>query len=345
MKSDYYDGTRLLSLSDINGYKPEIYISTSNRTAGKTTYFNRLCVNKYKNRKEKFALIVRYSNELDGIGDKFFKDINDLFFQHDELTSKIQNKGTYAELYLNGEDCGYALPLNGADKIKKCSHLFNDVKRMLFDEFQSESNDYCPNEIKKFQSVHTSVARGKGEMVRYVPVYLVSNLVTLLNPYYVAMGISSRLNSKVKYLRGDGFVLEQGFNEAASNKQKESAFNRAFAGTEYALFNNQGVYLNDSSTFIETVKGIGRYVCTLKYEDSNYCIREYPDQGIVYCDNSADLTYPVKISITTDDHDINYVMLRSNDLIINTMRYYFDHGCFRFKNLSCKNVILKMLSY
>ena len=37
----YYDGTKLLSMQDMNGNKPEIYISTSNRSAGKTTYFNR----------------------------------------------------------------------------------------------------------------------------------------------------------------------------------------------------------------------------------------------------------------------------------------------------------------
>ena len=40
----FYDGTKLLSLKDINGNTPEIYISTSNRSAGKTTYFNRFFV-------------------------------------------------------------------------------------------------------------------------------------------------------------------------------------------------------------------------------------------------------------------------------------------------------------
>ena len=38
---NYYDGTKLLSMRDLNGDIPEIYICTSNRTAGKTTYFNR----------------------------------------------------------------------------------------------------------------------------------------------------------------------------------------------------------------------------------------------------------------------------------------------------------------
>lgn len=41
----YYDGTRLLSMLDANGNKPEIYICTTNRTGGKTTYFGRLLIN------------------------------------------------------------------------------------------------------------------------------------------------------------------------------------------------------------------------------------------------------------------------------------------------------------
>ena len=49
----YYDGTKLLSMKDINGNKPEIYICTTNRTGGKTTYFGRLCVNRWIEKGEK----------------------------------------------------------------------------------------------------------------------------------------------------------------------------------------------------------------------------------------------------------------------------------------------------
>ena len=31
---NYYDGTKLLSLTDINGNRPEIYMCTTNRTGG-----------------------------------------------------------------------------------------------------------------------------------------------------------------------------------------------------------------------------------------------------------------------------------------------------------------------
>ena len=84
----YYDGTKLLSLKDINGSEPEIYMVTTNRTGGKTTFFNRLCINAFKKGNGKFVILNRYNYELDGCADKFFKNIHQLFFPNDELTSK-----------------------------------------------------------------------------------------------------------------------------------------------------------------------------------------------------------------------------------------------------------------
>ena len=223
---NYYDGTKLLSLTDINGNRPEIYMCTTNRTGGKTTYFGRLVVNRFLDKREKFGLLYRYNYELDDCAEKFFKDIGELFFNGYTMTSKKRAKGIYHELYLNGEPCGYAVSINSADQVKKNSHFFSDVKRLIFDEFQSESNTYCPNEIKKFISVHTSMARGQGEQNRYLPVYMLSNPVSIINPYYVELGISSRLTDETRFLRGDGFVLEQGFVESAADAQKSSGFNK-----------------------------------------------------------------------------------------------------------------------
>ena len=67
--------------------------------------------------------------------------------------------------------------------------------------------------------------------------------------------------------------------------------------------------------------------------------------GVVYCDNKPDMSNPIKISVTTEDHNINYVMLKSNSTLLSAMRYFFDRGCFRFKDLSSKECILRALSY
>ena len=67
-ETKYYDGTKLLSMTDLNGKKPEIFICTSNRTAGKTTYFSRYlayCIvirmNLMAWKKSSFVKLVIYS--------------------------------------------------------------------------------------------------------------------------------------------------------------------------------------------------------------------------------------------------------------------------------------------
>ena len=353
MKSEYYDGTKLLSLKDINGNKPELYICTTNRTGGKTTYFGRWCVNRYNDDDGKFALIYRFNYELDNVAEKFFKDIGQLFFPKQGMRSERKANGIFHELFLynksdetqKGTSCGYAISLNSADMIKKYSHHFSDVNRMLFDEFQSETNHYCTDEVRKLISIHTSIARGQGEQIRYVPVVMLSNPVSIINPYYVELGISERLREDTKFLKGDGFVLEQGYVESASKAQKESGFNRAFARNSYIAYSSECVYLNDNTAFIEKPEGTSRYLCTLRYNGTDYGIREFATIGIIYCDDRPDSTNKNRLTVTTEDHDINYVMLRRNEMFLANMRYYFEHGCFRFKNLKCKEAVLKALSY
>ena len=350
--SKYYDGTKLLSLMDINNKKPEIYLCTTNRTGGKTTFFGRWCVNKYLEKGEKFALVYRFNYELDNVADKFFKDIGNLFFPGYSIRSERRASGIFHELFISknsvddgGKSCGYAISLNSADQIKKYSHLFSDVQRMIFDEFQSETNHYCNDEIRKLISVHTSIARGNGEQIRYVPIVMIGNPVSIINPYYVELGISERLRSDTKFLKGDGFVLEQGYVDSASQAQKESGFNRAFSRNSYVQYSSECVYLNDSTAFIEKPVGDSHYICTLRYNGVDYAIRDYPELGIVYCDNRPDLTFKQKLAVTTDDHNVNYVMLKRNELFLVNLRYYFEKGCFRFKDLRCKEALLKALSY
>lgn len=352
--ADYYDGTKALSMKDLDGNQPEIIMVTTNRSAGKTTYYDRYALRRFLKYGEKFCLIVRFDYELDGIAEQFFKDIGSLFFPNHTMKAVKKAKGVYVELYVGykGADdveqmdlCGYAVALNKADALKKKSHLLSDISRCIFDEFQSETNHYCSNEIAKFMSVHDSLARGHGEQAKFLPVIMISNPVSIINPYYTSMGISARLDDKTKFLRGHGYILEQGFNESASQAIKNSGFHKAFEGEKYDSYSTEAVYLNDSMAFIEKPEGKSRYLATLKYDDKEFAIREYDKLGILYVDDKPDVTYPLRIAVTTDDHNINYVMLRRNDMFISHMRYFFEKGCFRFKDLQCKDALMTAISY
>lgn len=339
-----YDATKLLSQTDINGKKPQLFISTTNRSSGKTTWFSRYLVKRFKKSGEKFMIFYRFSYELSDVADKFFKDIKKLFFPNDELTAKLRAKGKYAELYLNEISCGYAVAINDADGLKKYSHLFSDVERIFFDEFQSETNHYCINEVNKFISLITTVARGNGKQVRYVPVYMVANFVTLLNPYYIALEVSDKLNLKTNFYKGNGFVIEQSFYKTVAELQAESGILQAFSNNSYTKYVREKIYLNDDDTFISEPEGKSRYLVTLVYENNYYSVREYKEKGILYCSATYDKTFPKVLAVTTEDMDINIISIKQHSFLISLFKNYFEYGAFRFQNQACKSVIFKLLS-
>ena len=340
--NNFYSGEKLLNTLDMNGKRPEIYIVESNRSAGKTTYFAKKLIDNFLNKNEKFIIIYRWAYEIKNCADSFFGSVNSLFYPASQMTQRTV-EGKYAEMILDDKLCGYGIALNSANYIKRRSNAFNDVTSIFFDEIQPEDNLYCPNEIDKFISIHTSIARGGGQQVRYVPVYMCSNSVSLLNPYYSALGISERLQRNTKILRGDGFVLERNFNQAASNAQKTSGFNRAFAKSEYVSYSAESVYLNDNNSFIGKPQGKSRYICTVRYKNNEYAVRLYGD--ILYCDTSIDKSCKLKITAQTADHIPDFVLASAQSVIIQRMRDSFAVGNFRFKNLDCKTAILHTLSF
>lgn len=345
MENIYYNVDKLLNKLDINNKKPEVFIVTGNRSAGKTTDVTHKAIERYILKGKKVAWLYRYNYELDDVADKIFKDVKGLFYPNLEFSSRSKMKNIYHELYIGDKSIGYAISINSADQIKKNSHLFSDIDLIIFDEFQSESGHYCNKEIQKFVSIHTSIARGQGSQVRYVPIIMMSNTVSLINPYFVELDISNRLRANTKFLKGDGWVLEVTSNENAQIAQLNSAFNRAFSKNEYVRYSAMNTYLNDKTAFIESISGKSNYVITIKVGDKEYAVREYLEQGIIYVDTRVDKSFKFKICVTTDDHTINYVMLKRNDIMLSNLRYYFEKGCFRFKNLECKNATLKLLSY
>ena len=354
----FYDGTELLSQMDIEGIRPEVYMCQTNNSAGKTTWFTRWLIKKFKNTGELFMLVYRYEYELDDVDAQFFEPVHKLFFPNDTMTiqkdildkgdKKTGKKATgYVRLFLNNVHCGFAVCLNGIDAIKKHAHVFNTVSRIFMDEFQSETNKYLPQEARKMWALHKAISRGGGSQSRYVPLIMCANPITLLNPYYSQMNVAARLKSNTRFLKGKGWVLEQGFNESAAKALSESRFNIAFSegDEQYLAYSTQGVYLNDNLSFIEKLSGKSRYLLTITANGKQYGVRVYESLGYVYCDNTADPSYPITVALTTDDHTASSLLIAKSNNMIKIMRQYFDAGLFRFKNLECKEIIFKLLSY
>ena len=302
----YYNGYKLLQQTDTDGKTPMFYMVNSNRTAGKTTFFNRYVYDMFLKTGRKFILLYRYQQQLSQVDDKFFKDIRGLFFQNMEMKSKADTKNGFAELFtkdMQFDDwtpCGYALAINGAAKIKSMSHLFTDADTIIFDEYVAEDNVYCPDEINKFLSILISIARGNGKQFRPITVIMISNRLSMLNPYNVSMRISEKLQNNQKFLRGKGFVMEFAYNAEAEKAIKESPIAKAFPDSRYIQSSTDNTtYLLDNTSFIDTPTGNSNYLLTINYNGDNFAIREYPHN---LCVNVIRSNLPADIILNAGYH-------------------------------------------
>lgn len=342
--SDFYNGCKLLSMRDLNGNKPEIFMCEGNRTAGKTFYFKRLLLRKFLKYGEKFLLLFRYVYEMDGCADAFFKDLEEVTWPGHKMTSDWAIKGICQNLYFDDKHCGYALAMNNPDVLKKKSSMFVDVGSIFMDEFQSESNKYVPGEIGKFQSIHTSIARGGGKHSRYVPVYMASNGVTTMNPYFTAFGINKRLREDTKFMRGNGWVLERTFNEDAANAILDSAFAAAFAGDVHMEYATGQKYLLDNSNFIAFLRGDKTPMCNVLYNGDTLGIWKMEGESIYLVSHQHDPGLKTVLSMKLKDHNETSTFIRAKNYI-RVLADMFNAGRVFFEDAYCKDAFLETIGY
>lgn len=346
-REPYYSGYRLLSLMDRDGRRPEIYVSTTNRSAGKTVFFNGYCVHRFVQKKEKFLLLYRNKFEVEDCATNFFAEIGPLFFPGLSLSQETGIRLVYDRLILEGPDgaecCGYATSLRASEAIKKRSAMMADCSRILFDEAFPEDDKYLPDEMQRFFSIHDSLARGGGSQARYLPVYVVGNLVNIFNPYYETFGIVDNLKPETNFMRGRGFIVEQGYNESSAKAHEDSAFHRAMGSSDYKKMTLEKTYLNTSYEFINNVLiDCGLYICSISYHNVTYSVRYNEEMNIFYVSTTPDPSFRLIHAATEEDISERAIYdptARHRYLL----KKRYRQGAVKFKNLQCREAALHFM--
>lgn len=337
--SEFYDGGALLSKRDLNGRLPEVIMCVGNRTAGKTYYYKRHLVRRFLRHSDKFVVLRRFSYEVKGTAQGFFKDLGEIEWPRSSMTQRPLLGGQFSELLLDGVPCGYVIPMSMADAVKVNSSMFVDVSTMFLDEFQSETGKYAPNEIEKFQSIRISVGRGGGKHARFVRCILCANTVTLFNPYFNFYGISQRLQNRTRFLRGDNWVLEQTFNESAALALTELHTDMDSKHLSYAAGNK---YLLDSEAFVERVPGQKSPLLTIVYEGRTYGVWEA--DYVIYVSEQYDPRWPIRVSYTLEDHGKTTQMMERASSVTKYLRKGYMDGRMRFSNGRAKHAALAIMA-
>lgn len=330
--SKFYDGSALLSQKDSEGKTPEIYMSITNRSGGKTFFFSRYLLRRYLATGEPFGILVRYNVDIDMRAHSFAADVMRIDKKLKGHTLTVDKLGKLCKIIRMDDretPAAYFLSLNDSEKIRQNSSLLQNISTLFMDEFQPETGDYVAREIERFQSVHTSIARGGGSHVRRVPVLMASNAVSKINPYFVALGIHKMPVGRAHFLHGPGWVLEQDYIDTAAREQAGSGFNRAFAGTGYQSFSQDNKYLLDDSIFIQKQPITGRQLAILDADNGHYGLWIQPDET-EYISEKFDPSCRTHIAVTrAAQNPDNYA---STLYLTTTMRHAYDKSLVRFSS-------------
>lgn len=302
--TEHYDCTKLINSLDADGQRPAWYIVCSpERGPGKSYQFSKLLLTDYLENGNKFILLTRNACDLgtslaEGTLNSYVKSINSPLKDY-TISEKIGVRNTYSNIYLthrDGDDVisehiGYVVPIRAASKIKSISSLFYDAQSFFFDEFQPVSDrDYLPDEFDKLKTIYESIARGEGKATRYMPIYMSSNTITLQNPYFVNLGLTTKIQSNTKFYRGRGVVFEMVHVEGLVEEHDNSAFGRSLSSV-YKTRHKSNMWINDDASLVEKPDnwGRGRYCCTLHAGSDVFGVYAYSN-GMRYISRNIDVT-------------------------------------------------------
>lgn len=318
----WYDVGRLLS------YNPVFGFVIGNRGGGKTYNTKRWAIRDFIKNGKQFVIVRRYKEELKKCK-LFFDDIKHEFPNH-----KFEVKGRTA--FINDKVCGYFIPLSTSQKEKSTAYPL--VNKIIFDEFliDKKNSRYLNNEVDIFLDLFETINRTRDD----TRAIFLGNNISLVNPYFTYFKIRPNLNERFSVFRDGSLVVEM-FKDADFIEMKQkSRFGRLLSGTHYAEYAIENQTLRDNDNFIlkkKPQKSV--YMYSMKIDGVDYGLWYCEKEGIIYINNQIDTFKPVKYVLTKDDHEPNYLLLRTakktND--IQQFLYAFEMGLIRFNNIVTKN--------
>lgn len=344
----YYNGENLLSQKDIKDETPSIYMSNTNRSAGKTTFFLIKFIQEFLDEGKQFILLSRNKSEIED-PETMFEYVLDNYFSDCLMTSKIYVKSLVMGIYLDNRLCGFAICLKDSVKLKKYSAIFGKVENALFDELQPEDGRYLRNEVDFMTSIIKTVSRGNGEQSRYIRWVYLSNNISVMNPYFLNMEIYKNVPDMMElkegeeiYVKGNGYVCEFSYNAAAAQAARENKALVAFQSQNNRLGASAEFMIN-ANAFVQKLGGKMDYIFTLKYGGKHYGVRKIKANGFIYITQTYDPSFKFVVALTDRDHNELTVQLRNHTFYMSTIRDAYAMGILRFSDLEVKNAMIELL--
>lgn len=233
------------NLHDILTYNRLHNIIVGVRGHGKTYQVTKRCIDIGLEQKDlSFVVLVRYKEDIRPIKDSWWEGTDiDKFYP--EWTFESQCNIIYARNGLERFPIGEFIALNQYTRVKRKPRP--KVRIIFFDECLNEENDYLKNEIMAYNSICDSIIRNRDN----VRCYLVSNTITILNPYFNYFGFNT---FGKRFTRGQhDSVLEFTDSEEFVKFREGTKLGASISGTEYGNFALLGHMMLDDTSNVSNI--------------------------------------------------------------------------------------------
>lgn len=312
------------------------------RGGGKT--FNTLlhAIKRFEKTGEQFVYLRRRAVDLDDAchrkeGGDLFSDIRHQgYFKGVDLKVVADKSGGY-NFYYNDKIMGYGKALSTARR----STSLPLVKLIIFDEFLIDDRNRhdrylnSGNEMFLFNNFYETIARG-----RDIPVFFLGNAFSMVNPYFIELGIRIDEPEENKIYKGKSWTLVFWRDKDYIKKREQTQFYQATIGTSFSEHAFGNHFYLDRTDFVKKRSKDSEHQFSLVYLGKTYGVWVDWEKGEYYVSTKGANTSREKtISLSLADNKPNNVSIRRyrNMPFMRAFRMAVDNNSVYFDSLETYN--------
>lgn len=315
------------------------------RGGGKTFNTVKFGIDKFKKTGQQFVYLRRRGVDLEdactgGVTNDLFADIRKQgFFKDDELKITADKTGGYI-FYCNEKVMGYGKALSTSRR----SASLPEVNLIIFDEFLIDGRTGAGlgylnkgEEFFVFNNFYETIARG-----RDIPVVFIGNAFSMVNPYFIELGIriSDPINNKI--YKGKGWTLQFWRGEEYIESREQTQHYQLTKGTKYSdhAFGND--FYVDKKDFISKRSKKSEHQFSIVYLGTTYGVWVDWDKGLYYISTKgASASRDKTISLSMADNKPNNINIRRyrNMPFIKVFRAAVDQNAVYYDSQSSYNMV------
>lgn len=335
MTNTNIDTSIFYTINVLLSYKRLYNLICGVRGCGKTYCTTHLAIrDAIKQKKITFVVIVRYKEDLLDIKNSWWVIVEHLFEGYSFYTLR---KTIYCKDNKTGEvfAIGEFIPLCEYARAKRTPRPY--VKWIIFDEFLNEDGDYLKNEVDKFLNICDSIIRLRDN----VRVILISNTISILNPYFDYFGIT-RFNGRFTKGLHDS-VIEFTDSEDFIKARKSTKFGKSVEDTDYGTFALDGRFMLDDMTNVMKPNGKVKYMYSIVLDDNPINVNYV--NGIMYLSKNKDYQRKSFTPYVNDAKMYNSQLLDKQHTYFRQISKMFMQDKMIFETLKIKNSVINLVRF